>query len=87
MMKALLPSSSGSISTIAVSPTDPDRVVFGTSNGFVFRSSMALSSDKDTVWVSSRPRSGFLFHLAFDPVHLYATYSRYKSDLSQSHVY
>ena len=85
-----IPSVSGSVSAIAISPSDPNRVVFGTSTGFVYRSSAALSSDQSTDWDVSQPRPGYLSHLTIDPSNpdiVYATYSNFLSNPSQSHVY
>jgi hypothetical protein len=81
---------SGSVSAIAISPSDPNRVLFGTSAGLIFRGTSALTSDKTTRWLSAQPRSGYLSRLAFDPQNpdvVYATYSQYKTLASQSHVY
>lgn len=82
--------SSGSISAIAVAPSDSDRMVFGTSSGRIFRHSSALSTDKSSVWESSLPRTGYVSRLTFDPLNpdvVYATYSQFKSLASESHVY
>lgn len=71
---------SGSASTLAVSPSDSDRVLAGTSEGWVHRSSSARASAADTVWPSSRPRKGFVSSVAFDPQDpdvVYATYSSF----------
>jgi hypothetical protein len=49
-----------------------------------------LSSDKNTIWEASQPRSGFVSHLAFDPAGpeiVYATYSQFKTTAAQNHVY
>jgi hypothetical protein len=85
-----IPAAGGSISAIGISPSDPDRVVFGTSGGFIYRASNALSSDKNSVWEMSQPRTGFVSHLAFDPARpeiVYATYSQFKTAAEQNHVY
>ncbi len=87
---AAVPASGGSISAIAISPSDPNHVAFATENGFVHSSKAALAAGRTTVWPSSQPRSGFVSSLAFDPADptiLYATYSQYKQKPSQSHVY
>src|SRR5205814_695448 len=34
-----IPASSGSISSLAISPTDPNHIVFGTSTGLIYRNS------------------------------------------------
>ena len=80
----------GSISTIAVSPLDPNQAIFGTSNGAVYRNSAAPSAGGATAWTASHPRSGYVSYVAFDPSQagtVYAIYSPYKSSSAQSHVY
>ena len=85
-----IPMANGSVSAIAVSPSDPNRVVFGTSTGWVYQAANALTSDKTTDWAGSQPRSGYLSHLEIDPknsILVYATYSQFLANPSQSHVY
>ncbi len=87
---AAVPAAAGSISTIAVSPVDANRVAFGTANGFVFTNKMGPTANKTTAWPSSRPRPGFLRSLAFDPTNvdtIYAVYSQFKTQPSDGHVY
>lgn len=70
----------GSASALAVSPSDPDRVLAGTSEGWVHRTSSARTSTADTAWLSSQPRKGFVSSMAFDPSDpnvVYATYSSF----------
>ena len=85
-----LAASAGSISAIAVSPIDSDHVVFGTSTGFVFHSTAATTTDNTVAWASSQPRPGFVSSVTLDPTEatiVYATYSQYKQNAAQSHVY
>ena len=87
---APLPATAGAIQSIAVHPTDPNRVVFGTSKGFVYRSTKALTASQSSIWASSLPRSGFISHVAFDPADpnvVYVTFSQYKVSDSDQHVY
>ncbi|MEO7145424.1 MAG: hypothetical protein ABI165_18160 [Bryobacteraceae bacterium] len=87
---APIPAPSGLISAMAVSPADPNTVFFGTSLGFIYSSSSALSTDATAAWPSSQPRSGYVSGIAFDPNNpgvAYATYSQFKQNPSQSHVY
>jgi hypothetical protein len=87
---SVIPPADGSVSAIAISPSDPTRVVFGTSTGWIYQTANALTSDKTTDWVGTQPRSGYLSHLEFDPGNpgtLYATYSQFLTNPSQSHVY
>src|SRR6202023_3228502 len=84
------PAAHGAGSAVALSPSDPARVVFGASTGWVYQTPNALTSDKTTDWVATQPRSGYLSHLEFDPGNpstLYATYSQFLTNPSQSHVY
>jgi photosystem II stability/assembly factor-like uncharacterized protein len=80
----------GNISAIAIAPSDPNRMVFAASNGFIYRNSEALTATADTEWRGTQPRTGYVSRLAFDPSNpdiVYATYSQFKSDASQHHVY
>src|SRR5205814_222319 len=64
--------------------------IFGTSAGFLYRNSAALAADKNTVWQSVQPRTGYVSTVTFDPKDpnvVYATYSQYKANNTQSHVY
>lgn len=70
----------GQASTIAVFPADSDRVLAGTSEGWIHRSTSARTAGEDTVWASARPREGFVSSVAFDPNDpnvVYATYSSF----------
>jgi photosystem II stability/assembly factor-like uncharacterized protein len=70
----------GSVSALAVAPSDPDRVLAGTDQGSIHRTSSARASTADTAWPSSRPRKGFVSSVAFDPndpAVVYATYSSF----------
>ena len=73
----------GLVSALAVSPSDSDRVVAGTTDGDIFRTDIGTLSDGGTVWEGSRPRTGWVSWLAFDPEDpdvLYATYARFGGD-------
>lgn len=81
---------SGSVSAIAVSTADPNRVYAGTSSGYVYRTTTALTADPRTNWTSSQPRTGYLSSIGVDPNNpdlVYATYSQFKSSPDQNHVY
>lgn len=70
----------GSVSAIAIAPTDSNVVVAGNLNGTIFRSERAWMTNSFTSWVQSRPRAGFVSWLAFDPANkniAYATYSTF----------
>ena len=70
----------GSASALAVSPSDPDRVLAGTDQGYIHRTASGRTSTADTAWPSSQPRKGFVSSVAFDPddpAVVYATYSSF----------
>ena len=65
------------VSALAVSPTNPDRVLVGLTNGRIHRTDIGLGSSSTTDWPSTRPWSGFVSSLAFHPedeMTAYATY-------------
>jgi uncharacterized protein (TIGR03437 family) len=85
------PSANDDVSAIAISPFDSNTVVFGATDGHIYRSSSALSTTGTTAWASSQPRSTMVSWIAFDPNNrgvVYATYSAYRNgNLNVSHVY
>jgi len=86
---APIPGAAGGISTIAVSPADSNRVLFGTSSGRIYRNANALATDATTAWDFVAPRTGFVAAIAFDPTTpdiAYATYSTFKTG-AQNYVY
>ncbi len=71
---------SGSVSAIAVSPTNANFALAGMSDGFLIRTDQALTSGATTTWPSVQPRSGYVSSVAFDPTNkdiAYATYSTF----------
>lgn len=83
--------SSGSITAIAVSPSNPNVVFFGTTQGRVYSNTSALSAGPATTWSSSLPRvNGSIQSLAVDPTNpktVYAVYTTFKNNPSDNHVY
>jgi photosystem II stability/assembly factor-like uncharacterized protein len=70
----------GITSAVAIAATDGNRVMIGTSVGFIHHSESALSADANTEWPFTAPRSGFVSWVAYDPVDpaiAYATYSSF----------
>jgi photosystem II stability/assembly factor-like uncharacterized protein len=68
------------VSAIAVAPSDSNRVLAGTIEGFIHRNDAALSATGDTRWRRNRPREGWVSWLAYDPVDpniAYATFSTF----------
>ncbi|HJQ26186.1 MAG TPA: hypothetical protein VKA60_19895 [Blastocatellia bacterium] len=82
----------GITSAVAIAPTDGDRVMIGTSSGFIHHSEAALSADASTTWLSVAPRPGVVSWVAYDPVDptiAYATYSSFNRSTvaSDRHIY
>jgi hypothetical protein len=80
----------GSVSAIAVAPTDGNRVLSGMNDGCINRTNIGLTATASTVWASVTPRVGFVSWLAFDPTNsniAYATYSSFNATGTDRHVY
>src|ERR1044072_7046714 len=80
----------GSVSAIAVDPTNGNNVLAGMSDGFIHRTGVGLTSDGSTVWPFIRPREGFVSSLAFAPTNAniaYATDSSFNLLPTDRHVY
>ncbi len=79
------------IGSIAVSPSNPDHVVMGTSApGTIFRTSIATTATSATVWASSKPRNGWVAWMAIDPNNdnnVYAVYSTFNNGADIGHVF
>jgi len=78
------------IYSIAVSPADPNTVVFGSYYGYIFRNSNALAADGSTAWYYTQPRTGTVKHLEFDPNNpstIYATYTTFRNSPTDNHIY
>ncbi|MFN0112791.1 MAG: BACON domain-containing protein [Blastocatellia bacterium] len=75
-----LTAGSESVSSIAIAPTDSNRVLVGMGDGLVLRNSAALTATAVTDWPSSSPRGGWVSSVTFDPNNrdiAYATYSNF----------
>lgn len=87
----LLETAEGTVTAIAVAPSDGNRVLFATNTGFVFRTAAnAAEANADTVWEGTRPRPGFIPSIAFDPTNAdiaYVVYSQFNAAPGQHHVY
>ncbi len=72
---------SGSLSTIAVAPSNANQVLAGTSVGYIHWTKAALTTGfSGQSWQSTYPRGGFVSSLTFDPFNkdiAYATYSTF----------
>jgi photosystem II stability/assembly factor-like uncharacterized protein len=78
------------IRSIAVSPFDPNLVLFGVRFGRIFRHDDALATAGETVWAYTQPRVGNVSHLEFDPNRpgtVYATYTTFNSAAGDQHIY
>jgi photosystem II stability/assembly factor-like uncharacterized protein len=74
------------VSAIAVAPGNSDRVVVGTDSGKILASDAALSNGGSTAWTWSRPRTGFVTWVAFDPTDTDVVYATY-GGFGGSHLY
>jgi len=80
----------GSVSAIGVSPVDSNRAVVGMSDGYLLFTHAANAANHTTPWAFSRPRTGFVSSVHWDPNNVdvvYATYATFNSATNQSHVY
>jgi photosystem II stability/assembly factor-like uncharacterized protein len=67
----------GKVSAIAVASADGDRVLAGTHLGTIYRTSQGVSAGAGTEWEGSRPRSGFVSSVTFDPADQAVAYATY----------
>lgn len=75
-----------SVSSIAIAPTDSNRMLVGMGDGLVLRNSAALTSSSTTDWVYSQPRDGWVSSITFDPNNKDIAYATY-SNFGGAHVY
>lgn len=69
-----------SVSAIAASNLDSNKVVFGMEDGYIGFNTAALGGTGSTVWSNTRPRTVAVTSLAFDPSNsnnVWATYSTF----------
>lgn len=70
----------GRVSALSVAKTNANRVLAGTSDGYIYRSTAALSANSGTAWAWSKPQDGYVSSVAIDPLNeniAYATYSNF----------
>ncbi len=67
----------GSISAVASSPLDGNRVIVAMSDGFVHYTTTGLSNTSTTVWPFTQPRAAFVSAAAFDPNNAAVAYITY----------
>ncbi len=70
---------SGSVSAVAASPSDTNRVIIGMSDGYIIYNTSALSASSVTVWPNTRPRAEFVGGIAFDPNDSNVAYAAYET--------
>ncbi|MBL8330196.1 MAG: hypothetical protein JNJ71_15260 [Rubrivivax sp.] len=67
----------GSVSAIASSPLNANRVLVGMTDGYIHYSSSALTTTSATIWASARPVQAFVSSMAFDPNNEQVAYVAY----------
>jgi hypothetical protein len=87
---ALLPGT-GSVSAIAVAPSNVPMALAGmSSGGIIVRTNIAFTSTTSTTWASAVPRTGYVAGLTFDPMNAniaYAAYSTFNTNVGDNHIY
>ena len=76
----------GSVSAIGVSPVNSNRAVVGMSDGYLLFTHAANSANHTTSWSFSRPRTGFVSSVHWDPANadvVYATYATFNTAANQ----
>jgi photosystem II stability/assembly factor-like uncharacterized protein len=74
----------GSVSGVAASPTDPNKVIVGMSDGYILFNTAALSATSATNWAFTRPRTTGITSLAFDPNNSNVAWATYATFSGQS---
>ncbi|MBI1736724.1 MAG: hypothetical protein HYR51_16280, partial [Candidatus Rokubacteria bacterium] len=70
----------GSVSAIAVAPSDRNRVFAGMSDGCINRTGVGTTATATTAWAVSTPRAGYVSSIAVHPTSdsvVYATYATF----------
>lgn len=81
-----LTAGSGNVSALAVSQTNSNFALAGMSDGYILRTDQALITNEATDWAFSRPRTGWVSSVAFDPTNKDIAYATY-SPFGGSHVW
>ena len=76
----------GPVTAIGISPHNGHHVMAGTEDGWISRSTTALSTTGSTVWSSVQPRSGWVSSLVYDSSNSQTVYATY-STLGGNHVW
>jgi len=73
----------GAYTALAIAPTDTNRAIAGTAEGYLMRTSSALTADQSLAWQSSRPRAGRVSAIVFDPLDERVAYAGYSESGGQ----
>jgi hypothetical protein len=76
----------GAGSAVANAPSNSDRVLVGSNNGFIYRNADAGNADATTVWEFSEDLGGFISSVAFDPQDENIAYAT-SSTFGQNHIF
>ncbi len=81
----------GNISAMAIAPGNPDRVIFGTSTGRLYRTNTATRDNDESQWPFEFVRTnGYISWLEFDPNNqdiAYATISTFNNTSGEGHLF
>ncbi len=80
----------GVSTAMAIHPSDSNRILVGTTLGFIYRSNAALASNREVAWERARPRFGNVASIAFDPSNpdvAYAVYSTFNRAADRGHIF
>ncbi len=81
----------GNISAMAIAPGNPDRVIFGTNTGRLYRSNTATTDNAESEWPFEFVRTnGYVSWLEFDPNNqdiAYATVSTFNNSSGEGHLF
>ena len=81
----------GNISAMAIAPGNPDRVIFGTNTGRLYRSNTATKDNAESEWPFEFVRTnGYISWLEFDPNNqdiAYATVSTFNNSSGEGHLF
>jgi len=75
------------VTALAVARTDSNRVLAGTLQGYIHHNEAALAATGSTGWAQSRPRTGWVSWVAYDPVDPSVAYATYSSFGGGAHVW
>ena len=88
---ASAPVGEAKITAIAVAPSDPNTVYFGSERGAFYSSKAALTANDSSVWTKSVPRDGANLQTITvdpgDPQLVYAVYTTFRQSPTDNHIY